>query len=67
MKRAAKKVGSKHQRALTRDPRIVPLIVPHGCAEAGRDFESAFDVLCSQSRVRELWRRPAQTKLAHAS
>jgi hypothetical protein len=68
MKRAAKNIGSKHQRALAGEARGVPLIVPHGCAEAGRDFESAFDVLPCDSRVHELWRRnPARTKLARAS
>jgi hypothetical protein len=67
MRRAAKKIGSNDQRALVRDPRIVPLVVPHGCAEAGRDFESAFDVLRCDSQVHELWHRSARPKLARAS
>jgi hypothetical protein len=68
MKRAEKKIGAAHQRAGARDPRIVPLVVPHGCAQAGRDFESAFDVLPRDGRVHELWRRnPTKTRLARAS
>lgn len=35
--------------------RRVPLIVPHGAAGAGRDFERAFDVLRCDG-VHELWR-----------
>lgn len=68
MKRAEKKTGATHQKTSARDPRLVPLVVPHGCAEAGRDFESAFDILSCDSRVHELWcRRSAKAKLAHAS
>ena len=63
MRRVEEKMDSK--RAKRRDPQIVPLIVPHGCAEAGRDFESAFDVLPCEARVHELWRRrPAKSRLA---
>ena len=61
MKRAAKNMDSKHQKARARDPRVVPLVVPHGCSEAGRDFESAFDVIRSESRVHELWHRADKT------
>jgi hypothetical protein len=39
------------------DARAVPLMVPHGGAEAGRDFESAFEMLRDNGRARELWRR----------
>jgi hypothetical protein len=67
MKRADKKTGPRQLRASERNPRIVPLMVPHGCAAAGRDFESAFDVLQSGSQVHVLWRRPARTRLARAS
>jgi hypothetical protein len=67
MKRAEDKTGSKQLRSSERNPRIVPLVVPHGCAEAGRDFESAFDVLQGDSQVHELWRRSSRTKLVRAS
>jgi len=54
--------------AAARDARAVPLMVPHGGAEAGRDFESAFDVLRCDERVRELWcRERAKASLARAS
>jgi hypothetical protein len=68
MKRVEKKIGAARQRAGAREPRIVPLVVPHGCAQAGRDFESAFDVLARDGRVHELWRRnPTKTRLPRAS
>ena len=51
-----------------RDARAVPLMVPHGGAEAGRDFESAFDLLRCDERMRQLWHRErAETSLARAS
>jgi hypothetical protein len=46
----------------------VPLIVPHGGAEAGRDYESAFDLLRHEGKVHELWHRePMKARLADAS
>ncbi len=39
------------------DARDVPLMVPHGGGQAGRDFESAFDVLPGDEKARDLWRR----------
>ncbi len=38
-------------------PAGVPLIVPHGCAEAGRDYESAFDLVRHDGKAHELGRR----------
>ena len=55
MKRVEKKIAAATRTA--RGARAVPLMVPHGGAEAGRDFESAFDLLQCDERVRELWRR----------
>ena len=41
----------------TRPPvRAVAMIVPHGGADASRDFESALEMLQSDDRARELWR-----------
>ena len=65
MKRADKKIAAATRKATTRDAREVPLMVPHGGAEAGRDFESAFDVLPCDARVRQLWR--AKKPLARVS
>jgi hypothetical protein len=68
MKRAEKKITAATKGATARDARTVPLMVPHGCAVAGRDFESAFDLLRCDQRVRELWRRErAKASLARAS
>ena len=65
MKRVEKKIAAA-TRTAARGARAVPLMVPHGGAEAGRDFESAFDVLRCDERVRELWRRE-RASLARAS
>ncbi|HET6160398.1 MAG TPA: hypothetical protein VFE34_18785 [Dongiaceae bacterium] len=68
MKRIGQKTGAVRQGTGARDPRRVPLIVPHGGAESGRDFESAFDVLRRDERTRELWRGvPAKPRVARAS
>lgn len=40
-----------------RDVRAVPLVVPHGTGDAGRDFESAFELLQGDERARKLWYR----------
>lgn len=41
----------------TSDAHAVPLMVPHGSADASSDFESAFEMLQSDDRARELWHR----------
>ena len=67
MKRVEKTIAAATGKA-ARDARAVPLVVPHGGAEAGRDFESAFDLLQCDERVCELWRRErVRTSLARAS
>ena len=38
-----------------RGVRAVPLMVPHGGADASSDFESAFEMLQGDERARELW------------
>jgi hypothetical protein len=35
----------------------VPLMVPHGGADASSDFESAFEILPGDDGARELWHR----------
>ena len=37
--------------------RAVPVMVPHGCADATSDFENAFEMLQGDDRARELWQR----------
>ena len=37
--------------------RAVPLMVPHGGADATSDFENAFEMLQGDDRTRELWHR----------
>lgn len=44
----------------------VPLMVPHGGGDAGRNFESAFEVLPRGERARELWKRK-RVKIPFAS
>jgi len=62
------KIAAKTAKATPRSARQVPLVVPHGAAEAGRDFESAFEMLPRDERERELWRGSGATKpLARAS
>lgn len=69
MKRAeTKKVAAATPKATKRGARSVPLVVPHGGAEAGRDFESAFDVLERDEAVHPLWRRePEKTSQTRVS
>jgi hypothetical protein len=46
----------------------VPLMVPHGGADASSDFESAFEMLPGDDGARELWRRePVKIPLGRAS
>jgi hypothetical protein len=48
--------------------RAVPMMVPHGNADASRDFESAFEVLPGDDRARELWHRePVKIPFGRAS
>lgn len=56
MKRVKQMIMSAARQATGRDAPAVPLMVPHGGGDAGRDFESAFDVLERNERTRELWR-----------
>lgn len=37
--------------------RAVPLVLPHGGADASCDFESAFEMLQGDDRARDLWHR----------
>jgi hypothetical protein len=41
----------------TRGARTVPLMVPHGCADASSDFETAFEMLQGGDRAHQLWLR----------
>jgi len=60
-------------RAATRKARphsagAVAMIVPHGSADASRDFECAFEMLQGDDRARELWHREsARIPFARAS
>jgi len=68
MKRVKKKTASTSRKEAASPVRTVPLIVPHGGAESGRDFESAFDVLRRDVQVHELWRgQPIKKQFASAS
>jgi hypothetical protein len=40
-----------------RRARAVPLMVPHGGADASSDFETAFEMLPGDDGARELWHR----------
>ena len=66
MKRVDNKVASATRKTSKRRGRAAPLIVPYGGAEAGRDFESAFEVLKPDEGVHELWHREPEKKLAQA-
>jgi hypothetical protein len=50
-------IASATRKATKRDARAVPLMLPHGGRDAGRDFESAFELLPRDDRARELWHR----------
>jgi hypothetical protein len=39
------------------DAHAVPLLMPHGSADASSDFESAFEMLQGDDRARALWHR----------
>jgi hypothetical protein len=66
MKRVDNKGASATRKTAKRRERATPLIVPYGGAEAGRDFESAFEVLRRDECVHELWRREPTKKLVQA-
>ena len=55
--RKTRKANPSSRPGAARSMRRVPMIVPHGAAGAGRDFESAFDVLRCDRGVHELWKR----------
>jgi hypothetical protein len=58
---------NERSRQKSGERRGAPLIVPHGGAGAGRDFESAFDILRCDG-IHELWRyRTAQRRRARMS
>jgi hypothetical protein len=67
MKRVEKTIASATRKANTRRARVAPLIVPHGGEGAGRDFESAFDVLRRDECAHELWHREPTKKLSGAA
>lgn len=46
----------------------VPMVVPHGNADASRDFESAFETLQGDDRMHELWHgKPVKIPFGRAS
>lgn len=53
MKRLKQIIAAATRKAET--DHAVPLMVPHGGADASSDFESAFEVLQRDERARELW------------
>ncbi len=57
MKRVKEKVIPAGRNTVSPDAREVPLMMPHGGGEAGRDFESAFELLQGNEQARGLWRR----------
>jgi len=69
MKRVENKnVAAATRKTTKRGARAVPLVVPHGGAESGRDFESAFEVLERDEAVHPLWRRePDKSSLTRVS
>jgi hypothetical protein len=48
--------------------RAVPLVVPHVGADAGSDFESAFDVVRRDGKIHKLWQTaPSKQDVRRAS
>ncbi|NJM34176.1 MAG: hypothetical protein HC850_05040 [Rhodomicrobium sp.] len=46
----------------------MPMVVPHGNADASRDFESAFEMLQGDEQARELWHgEPVKIPFGRAS
>jgi hypothetical protein len=68
MSRAGQKTRNNKSKARAITPGRVPVIVPHGGAEAGRDYESAFDMVRHDGKVHELWRRgPVNPRIGRAT
>lgn len=68
MSRAGEKIRNNASNARAMAAGTVPLIVPHGGGEAGRDYECAFDLLQHEGRVHDLWRRKSlKARLGPAS
>ena len=55
MKRLKQMIAAATRKA--QRARAVPLMVPHGGADASSDFESAFEMLPDDDGARELWHR----------
>jgi len=56
------------RKAHVQSGRAVPLMVPHGGADASSDFESAFEMLQGDDHARELWHRePVKIRFGRAS
>jgi hypothetical protein len=54
MKRLKQMIAAATRKA--HGARAVPMMVPHGNADASRDFESAFETLQGDDQAHELWR-----------
>ena len=68
MNRLKQLIRAATRKLRPRRVRAVPLMVPHGGADAGSDFESAFEMLQGDDRARELWRRePVRIPFGRAS
>jgi hypothetical protein len=68
MKRLKQMILAASRRLRPQGVRTVPMMVPHGAADASRDFESAFEMLQGDDRMRDLWRRESpRIPLARAS
>jgi hypothetical protein len=63
-----RKMSRAATRKVPQGARAVPLMVPHGGADASSDFESAFEMLPSDDGARELWHRePVKIPFGRAS
>lgn len=56
MKRVKEETIPAGQDTVRPDARGVPLMMPHGSGQAGRDFESAFELLQGDEQAHDLWR-----------
>lgn len=57
MKRIKQMIVSAVRAVTGRGTPSVPLMLPHGGGDAGRDFESALELLQGGERRRKLWHR----------
>ena len=57
MKRVMQIILAATRRMRPQGARRVPMMVPHGGADASRDFECAFEMLPGDDGAHELWRR----------